>query len=377
MPSDRLIATYRLRVPPAQAAQRAAALALEQSVELPLAAVHSRRIRDEVIAQVLSVEPESAADGHRAATSIATLALAGETFDDDAGQLMNMLMGNSSLLDDAQLLDVELPAAFAQRFGGPCGDPSGGVDGVRRLTGRAAGALTCSALKPIGSSPQELASMCTAFATAGIDVVKDDHGWAGQRSAPFEARVQACQPVLAAHGVSYAPSLSGDLDRMRRQIDFARRHGVRAVLTAPMVAGVANFHALTRAAPDMTFIAHPALAGHGVFAPPLLLGRLFRLFGADAVIFPNSGGRFSYSAQTCADIAARAREPWHGLAPTLPVPAGGMSVERVPEIVSMFGPDTMLLIGGSLLAAGDGLAERCREFVAAVRRSARTKEPVR
>ena len=43
-----------------------------------------------------------------------------------------------------------------------------------------------------------------------------------------------------------------------------------------------------------------------------------------------------------------------------------MSVERVPEICAQFGADTMLLIGGSLLAARDRLAERCREFVAAV-----------
>jgi len=40
----------------------------------------------------------------------------------------------------------------------------------------------------------------------------------------------------------------------------------------------------------------------------------------------------------------------------LPVPAGGMSVERAAEIVRAYGNDAMLLVGGSLLAAGDGLA---------------------
>jgi len=37
----------------------------------------------------------------------------------------------------------------------------------------------------------------------------------------------------------------------------------------------------------------------------------------------------------------------------MPVPAGGMLVDRVDEMVSDFGPDTMLLIGGGLLSAGD------------------------
>lgn len=50
----------------------------------------------------------------------------------------------------------------------------------------------------------------------------------------------------------------------------------------------------------------------------------------------------------------------------LPVPAGGMNVARVPEMLGLYGRDTMLLIGGALLAAGDGLFEHSREFVATV-----------
>jgi len=93
---------------------------------------------------------------------------------------------------------------------------------------------------------------------------------------------------------------------------------------------------------------------------------LFRLFGADATIFPNYGGRFSYSPETCLALAQAAREPWGRLAPIAPVPAGGMSVARVPEMLNVYGPDTILLIGGALLTAGAALFERSREFVNAV-----------
>jgi ribulose-bisphosphate carboxylase large chain len=115
-------------------------------------------------------------------------------------------------------------------------------------------------------------------------------------------------------------------------------------------------------------MAHPALAGCGKLAPPLLIGTLFRLFGADAVIFPNHGGRFAYPAALCHAIAAAARAPWPSgaIKPALPVPAGGMSVERVGEIVREYGADTVLLIGGSLLIARERLAERSRAFVQAV-----------
>ena len=55
----------------------------------------------------------------------------------------------------------------------------------------------------------------------------------------------------------------------------------------------------------------------------------------------------------------------------LPVPAGGLTLERVDDVVRFYGRDTMLLMGGALLAAGDALAERTREFVARVHASAR------
>ena len=50
-----------------------------------------------------------------------------------------------------------------------------------------------------------------------------------------------------------------------------------------MIAGVSTFHALVRENPDLAFMGHPALTGPGYIAPPFLFGKLFRLFGADAV----------------------------------------------------------------------------------------------
>jgi ribulose-bisphosphate carboxylase large chain len=43
-----------------------------------------------------------------------------------------------------------------------------------------------------------------------------------------------------------------------------------------------------------------------------------------------------------------------------------MTVKRVPEILSFYGRDVMLLIGGGLLAAGERLTDETRRFVEAV-----------
>jgi len=126
---------------------------------------------------------------------------------------------------------------------------------------------------------------------------------------------------------------------------------------------------------DVPVLAHPAYGGAARVAPPLLLGKLFRMLGADAVIFPNFGGRFAYSEQTCRDIANAARARWSNLRPVLPVPAGGLSVERVPEVIRFYGDDSMLLIGGSLLLAGERLPERTRAFVDLVRQTPSAVQP--
>ncbi len=121
---------------------------------------------------------------------------------------------------------------------------------------------------------------------------------------------------------------------------------------------MANIQALGREYQDLALLAHPTLGGAARIAPDVLIGRLFPLIGADAVIFPNHGGRFGYS-----ETHLPARSPTGARdAGALPVPAGGMTLARVPELLGFYGADTMLLIGGNLLQAGEQLGERARAF---------------
>ncbi|HUA77910.1 MAG TPA: RuBisCO large subunit C-terminal-like domain-containing protein, partial [Acetobacteraceae bacterium] len=292
------------------------------------------------------------------------------TIGDDAGQLLNMVFGNTSLHEDVVLWDVVLPEAMEAAFGGP----GQGIGGLRRRVGAKGRAMTCSALKPQGLGPERLAALAERFARGRIDFIKDDHGIAEQDYAPFAARVPAIAEAVrrgaraGGHEVRYVPSLSGDLDRMRRQVRIAHEEGVDAVMIAPMIAGVATLQALRREWPEMAFFAHPTLGGAARIDPALLIGRIFRLFGADAVIFPNFGGRFGYSPQLCRRLAGNARAENARLRASVPVPAGGMTVERVPEILDFYGRDAMLLLGGSLLAAGENLTAATLAFTEAVAR---------
>jgi ribulose-bisphosphate carboxylase large chain len=354
---ERILATYRIIAPEAESRTRAEALAIEQSVEMPLDAIDDRRVVDAIVAKVVDIRL------HGDSFEV-DLGIAPETTGNEPAQLMNMLFGNCSLQPEIELIDVQFPAGYEKAFPGP----RFGIEGIRNITNAEGRPLTCAALKPQGSSVEHLAKLAYTFARAGIDVIKDDHGLANQHYSPFEKRVPAVQKAISeanretgGHAV-YAPTFSGGSIALSAQARVAKDSGVRMALIAPMLVGIPAFvEALVEL--DIPVMAHPAFAGAARIAPPVLLGKLFRLFGADATIFPNHGGRFSFSRETCLAIANAAHAPWENVKTALPVPAGGMTLDRVDEMLEGYGRDVMLLIGGGLLSARDQLLERSREFV--------------
>ncbi len=364
MSETRMAVLYHIRGEASSIEARAQAIAVEQSVEMPVSAIDDPFVLKEIVGRV-----EAIADVGNGVFAV-TISLAVATTGGEAGQLLNMLFGNTSIHADVELHDVRLPPAMVGGFGGP----NVGLGALRQRVGAEGRAMTCSALKPQGLPAWALADLAGRLARGGLDFVKDDHGLADQSYSPFEARARACAATVEeANAVSgnrtrYIPSLSGNLDQLRRQLDLCTEIGIDAVLIAPMIVGLPALHALTRRYPQMAFLAHPALAGASRIAPPLLLGKLFRLFGADAVIFPNHGGRFGYTSETCQALAEAVRAHWEGLRPGVPVPAGGMTLERVPEMLEFYGPDVMLLIGGGLLAARERLTDATAEFVELVHR---------
>lgn len=364
---DRIIATYRITAPQSESRARAQALATEQSVEMPLDAIEDRRVLEDIVAQVVDIRP------HGAFFEV-DLGIATETTGGEPAQLMNMLFGNCSLQPEVELVGVRFPPAYAKAIPGP----RFGIAGIRTLVGAQRRPLTCSALKPQGSSIEHLARLARTFALAGIDVIKDDHGIANQPFSPFDRRVPAVQKAITEANresggrTVYAPTFSGGSVALATQARVAKDCGVRMALIAPMLVGIPAF-VEAQVELDIPVMAHPAFGGAARITPPVLLGQLFRFFGADATIFPNYAGRFAYSRETCLAIAEAARAPVEGVKPALPVPAGGMTVERVEEMVADYGQDVMLLIGGGLLAARDKLLERSREFVGKVAQARQEK----
>jgi ribulose-bisphosphate carboxylase large chain len=360
--TGRFTVTYHVRATAADIEARAQGIAVEQSVEMPLAAIDDETVSSDIVGAVEGIDDlGSGIFSVRIGLATATVGL-------DAGQLLNMVFGNTSLHDDVVLKDIAVPETLIQAFGGP----RHGLAELRfrlKLHGRA---MTGSALKPQGLPPEGLATLAEHLARGGLDFIKDDHGLADQHYSRFTERVTACAEAVAravrstGHPTRYIPSLTGNLDQLRSQATLAREIGLDCVMLAPMIAGFPAMQALVREYPDMAIFAHPSLGGAARIAPELLIGKLFRLMGADAVIFPSFGGRFGYSRDTCRYLADNARGTGDGMKAALPVPAGGMTLERTREILEFYGEDTMLLIGGNLLMARDRITEETERFTRAV-----------
>jgi ribulose-bisphosphate carboxylase large chain len=337
----------------ASIAARARGIAVEQSVEMPVEAIDDPSVLSDIVGVVDSIEP--AGDG----LFRVRIGLAAETVGGDAGQLMNMLFGNTSLQDDVVLLDADVPAEFV--------GPAAGLAALRSRLGVTGRAFAGSALKPQGMPVERLAGLAEQFALGGLDFIKDDHGLADQRYSPVAARMPAIAAAVAravrvtGHPTRYIPSLSGDLDAMRAQLRMAQDLGLDCAMLAPMIAGFATLLTLAAAFPSFVLFAHPALGGAARIDPALLIGKLFPAFGAGAAIFPSFGGRFGYSQATCLALAEHARGR-----DSLPVPAGGMTLARTAEILDFYGRDTMLLIGGNLLSARERITEEAARFARAV-----------
>jgi ribulose-bisphosphate carboxylase large chain len=360
--SGRFSVTYHVRSTATEINARAQGIAVEQSVEMPLDAIDDEAVLSDIVGAVEGIDDL----GH--GVFAVRIGLAISTVGSDGGQLLNMVFGNTSLHDDVALKDIAIPAALIEAFGGP----RHGIAGLRKRVQRPRGALTASALKPQGLPAEGLAALAEQLAGGGLDFIKDDHGLANQPYSRFDERVRACAAGVArgvratGHPTRYVPSLTGDLDQMRAHARLAREAGLDCVMLAPMICGFSAMQALVREFPDMAFFAHPSLGGAARIAPDLLIGGLFRLMGADAVIFPNFGGRFGYSPDTCRRLAANARRADDGMRAAVPVPAGGMTLHRAGEILDFYGEDTMLLVGGNLLQARERITVEAESFVRAV-----------
>ncbi|MCC5949736.1 MAG: hypothetical protein JJT89_14890 [Nitriliruptoraceae bacterium] len=365
---ERILATYVVHGSADRARSVLDQLVVEQTIEFPADLVPDDDIKRHVIATVEQLDALDA-DHSRALVSYAAELAGGQL-----PQLINVLFGNISLVDGVRLVDVELPPSLLGAFPGP----RQGVDGLRRRFLPHGGPLLATALKPMGTPVADLAAMAHDLAAGGIHLVKDDHSFGNQPFSTFRDRVPALAEAVrrandqrGEQASVYLPALNLRAEDLDAGVELALEAGAGGLLLLPGLISHDRMRAITASLPeDIVVMAHPSFLGQLVtdpnagFAHGLLVGTFARLCGADVSIFPNHGGRFSFTPETCTRIAAACLEDLGDIAPCWPSPGGGMSLERVGEMLEFYGEDVCLLIGGDLYR-GD-IPTRTRLMVQAI-----------
>ena len=378
---DRIVATYDFHDTARSPEALAAAIALEQTVEVPQSLADAADLPPGVVGEVEEIAPGAGAEGAARARLSYDPAVV------EAGglpALINLVFGNVSMMPGVRLVDVDFPDRVLATFDGP----RHGVDGVRALTGVHGRPLLATALKPRGVPVSRLVEMAGAFARGGGDIVKDDQNLIDDFET-FKGRVGQCADAVddgnqrTGRRCLYLPCVTGPLPALTRRFEYAARLGLPGVLASPFIAGLGIARSLARDH-DLMLMAHPTFSGghfvsrHEGIDHGLLFGTLLRIAGADIAVFPNVGGRFRFSRDDCASIATRLRAPLGQLPPAWPCPAGGMRFEQLPEMCSDYGPDAVLLIGGALIGHGDDLEASTRAFMDVIRASSQERlEPPR
>ena len=361
---DRFSVTYRLSGSEAEARAKAEDICIEQTVEFPAEEVPEGIIRDQVFGRIEDFGPWGG-DGFKAVISYANEIAAGELT-----QFLNVVFGNSSIKPGIRVEHLDLPDSLLRAFKGP----RFGRQGLRTLLNVPKRPLLSTALKPMGLSSKELADLAYQFMLGGMDIIKDDHGLSDQSCSPFEERVRLCAAAVQ-KGIKetgqpclYVPNITAPHREVIKRARFAKEVGAGGMMVAP---GLIGFDLMRELADDdslaMPVLTHPALQGSFVtsrsgIAHGVIFGQLARLAGADATIFPNFGGRFSFSSSECKEIAIATKEPMGHIRSIFPAPGGGMSLDKVPAMLDTYGQDLIFLIGGGLFRHGPDLVSNCRHF---------------
>ena len=345
---DRIYVTYKFAGEDPRAI--AEVIRAEQTIEFPYELAPSW-IQDSVVGKVENISSTNNF------SHLITISYNPDVTGGELNQFLNVLWGNVSLFPGIRIVDLKFPELFLEKYKGP----RFGIGGLRELVDAPSRPLVSTALKPMGSDAKTLAEMARTLALAGFDLIKDDHSLANQPWATWKERVTlVSRAVKEANEITgrysaYAPSLNLPFDQIVDAAHTAKELGAGALLMLP---GITGFDSLRKIAADdsisLPIQGHPAMLGSLVtstnegISHGIALGTLMRLSGADISIFPNIGGRFSFTAEQCLDITEKSREKLGNLKPMLVSPAGGMTLTRIPEMIEMYGKDCALLIGGAL-----------------------------
>ncbi|WP_340160823.1 ribulose-bisphosphate carboxylase large subunit family protein [uncultured Hoeflea sp.] len=265
-----------------------------------------------------------------------------------------------------RILDVRLPTAFAQKYGGP----KFGMAGTRKLSGVHGRPLIGTIIKPsVGLTAEATGDLVGVLADAKIDFIKDDELQADGQACPFEDRVSAVMKAVnraadrTGKKTMVAFNLTGEIDEMKRRHDFVLAKGGTCVMASLISVGYAGIVELARHT-ELPLHAHRNGWGALTRAPSLgwsftVWSKLWRLAGCDHLHVNGLANKFSEADESVIASARSLRDPLFETAPMVAVPvfSSGQTIRQAAGTwAALKSPDLIFTAGGGVVAHPMGVA---------------------
>src|SRR5690606_20287469 len=263
-----------------------------------------------------------------------------------------------------RLVDIDVPAAFADRQPGP----QFGVEGTRRLSGVYERPLIGTIIKPsVGLTPEQTADLVKTLCEAGLDFIKDDELIADPPYSPLAQRAEAVMRVINDHAgktgkkVMYAFNISSDIDTMLRHHDAVLALGGTCVIVNLIAVGLAGVMKLRQ---HSQLPIHGHRSGWGALTRSPALGfdyrayqKFWRLAGVDHLHVNGLRNKFCEADESVIASAWECLTPVHGGFVVMPVFSSGQWAGQAPDTFrALNSVDLIYLAGGGIIAHPGGQA---------------------
>ena len=292
----------------------------------------------------------------------------------NAPQLLSGIAGNifgMKALKNLRLVDVSLPKEYIKNFKGP----NLGIDGLRKYFKVYDRPLTGAVPKPkIGFSAQEHADIGFETWMGGFDLVKDDENLTSTNFNNFYKRVELMTKLRdkaekeTGEKKDALLNITGETEEMKKRAKLLHNNGWKYAMIDVVTCGTASVQTMRDVLGDYGMAIHAHRAMHASFdrnpkhgITMEFLAKVMKLIGVDQIHSGTAVGKLVGSKEEVLSVSNILREKnvkqyknillkqdWENIKPAFPVTSGGLHPGLVPDILDIYGKDSVMLVSGGI-----------------------------
>jgi ribulose-bisphosphate carboxylase large chain len=307
-------------------------------------------------------------------------------------QLLSGIAGNifgMKGVKNLRLLDVFFPQNYITHFKGPIL----GMEGIRKRWKIYKRPLTGAVPKPkIGFSAKEHAKIGYETWMGGFDFVKDDENLTSVTFNTFEERVSLLasyrDKAEAQTGERKGAfiNITAETEEMKRRADILNEHNFDYAMLDVVIVGTAALMTMRDYLGDYGITTHAHRAMHAAFdrnprhgIAMQFIAKQMRLIGLNQLHSGTAVGKLVGSTeevQAIADVLRLKRTPerehlleqdWGHINSAFPVSSGGLHPGLIPDVMTIYGVDMVLLISGGIHGHPDGTRAGAKASMQAIK----------